>query len=136
MQVFLSYSQADDALASRVRSALEEAGFQVWDASRNILPGDNWAEKISEALKESEAMVVLLTRNSVQSSQVQWEIGYALGNTAYAKRLIPVLAGDPESFPPEKIPWILNRLRMVSLPEAEGTDEEIRKIAQLLKEAA
>ena len=136
MQVFLSYSPSDESLATRVRSALEESGLQVWDASRDILPGDNWAEHISEALKHSEAMVVLLTQSSVQSPWVQREIEYALGNPAYAKRLIPVLAGDPETFPQEKIPWILNRLSMVSLPEADGTDEEIRKIAQLLKEAA
>ncbi|MFN0123937.1 MAG: toll/interleukin-1 receptor domain-containing protein [Blastocatellia bacterium] len=136
MQVFLSYSPTDRTLARRIRNVLETSGLHVWDAEREIMPGDNWAEIVGQALKTSEAMVVLLTPHSVQSPRIMGDIDYALGNMAYAKRLIPVLAGAPESFPQGKIPWILRRLGMVSLPAPEAGEEELGKIPGLLQQAA
>ncbi len=91
--------------------ALLQAGLEVWDAEREILPGDNWAKKIAEGLEESDAMVVLLTPDGVRSQAVRREIDYASGEKSFDKRLIPVLVGSPEKFPEDSIPWILKRLK-------------------------
>ena len=64
MKVFISYAQQDAALAGRVAEALQGDGLEVWNAERNLLPGDNWAAEVGRALEESEAMVVLLTSRS------------------------------------------------------------------------
>ena len=136
MKVFISYVHSDEALAQKVVAILEEAGLEVWDDTREILPGDNWAEQVAKALKESEAMVVLLTPEATRSRWVRREIEYALGEKRYSKRLIPVLVGDPTDFPQEAIPWILWRLQMVKLAEYDKEEEGIRRIAQTLLEAA
>jgi hypothetical protein len=136
MRVFLSYSSKDRELARKVRSVLVQEGLDVWDHGLEIMPGDNWAEEIGQALKESEAMVVLLTPSALESDVVRWEIDYALGNPAYAQRLISVLVGRPEQIPEEKIPWILRRLKMITLPEPNGDVEAIKQIAQALTEAS
>jgi hypothetical protein len=81
MKVFLSYSHRDDALASRLTKTLESEGVRVWYGSRDILPGDNWAEKIAKALADSDAMVVLISPSALESSSVKREIEYALGKT-------------------------------------------------------
>jgi hypothetical protein len=65
MKVFISYASKDEALASKLVASLEEAGLDAWYKKREILPGDNWAEKISQGLKESNAMVVLLTADAL-----------------------------------------------------------------------
>ncbi len=135
MKVFISYSHKNELLAREVAKALEQAGLDVWDAEREIMPGDNWAEKIAEGLKESEAMVVLLTPDAVQSRAVRHEIDYALGKKSFDKRLIPVLVGEPERFPENSIPWILRRLKMINLPEHDH-EEGIGQITQALKEVA
>jgi hypothetical protein len=136
MQVFISHAHKDAPLARQVANILRESGLDVWDEEYEIMPGENWAEKISQALKESEAMVVLLTPEALESSNVLWEIGYALGKESYEKRLIPVIVGNPDRLPEEKMPWILRHLKTVNLPE-QGKDEEgIRQIASALKEVA
>lgn len=136
MKVFISHTHNDSSLAKEIASALAKKGLDVWNAETEIFPGDNWAEKVSDALKESDAMVVLLTPKSLESRIVQREIEYALGDKSYNKRLIPVLVGSEESISTESIPWILQRLQMIRLSKPEQTDEGINQIAEALKLAA
>lgn len=133
MKVFLSHTHNDSFLAKKIASALIKKGLDVWNAETEIFPGDNWAEKISDALKESDAMVVLITPKSLQSKIVQREIEYALGDKSYNNRLIPVLVGSEESLSSENLPWILQRLQMIRLSKPEQTDEGINQIAEALK---
>ena len=131
MKVFISHSHEDNALAQRVAHALREAGLDVWD-DQNILPGDNWAGKIAEALDESRAMVILLTPHALASEAVRREIEYALGKESYSKRVIPVVVGAVSD---ESFPWILRRLHMIRLAEPAQEEEGIQRIAEVLREA-
>lgn len=136
MKVFLSHTDKDSFLAKKIASALVASGLDVWNDEIEILPGDNWAEKTSNALKESDAMVVLLTPESLESRIVQREIEYALGDKSYNKRLIPVLVGSEENVSVESIPWVLRRLNMIRLSKPEQTEEGINQITEALKLAA
>lgn len=136
MRVFISSAHADKPLASKIARALEEAGFYVWDAEREILPGDNWARKIAEGLEESDAMVVLLTPASLASKIVHREIEYVLGEKKFSHRLIPVVVGSPEKLSEDSIPWILRRLNVINLPERGQEEEGIRQITEALKKVA
>jgi hypothetical protein len=136
MKVFISHAQKDAPLAQKVGAILKQFGLDVWDEAFEVMPGENWAEKISQALKESQAMVVLLTPEALESSNVLWEIGYALGKESYNKRLIPVIVGNPKRLPKEKVPWILRHLKMINLPEQGKDEESIKQIAQALEEVA
>lgn len=135
MQVFISHAVDDQNLARKISDSLRKAGLEVWDGS-DIMPGENWAAKVSEALQKSQAMVVLVTPSSMQSKNVSWEIGYAMGDKAYERRIIPVLADSSKRIPSEKIPWIFNRFPMVSLTRPEHDEENFEKIAEIIKKAA
>ena len=116
MQVFLSYSDADRDFARELASQLSKRGCEVWDPSDQLFPGDNWPLKTGEALKESKAMVVLLSPDSMKSEWVRGEIQYALGNRNYEGRVFSVLVR-----PTADIPWILRKfgiLRANKDPEA------------------
>src|SRR2546427_13069892 len=104
MKVFISHATTDTDLAKRIIDGLKASGFQVWDPSE-VLPGDNWGAKLGEALEDSDAMVVLLTPNSLKSPNVTSEVGFALGNRNYKGRIIPVLAAPPNQLPREELPW-------------------------------
>lgn len=136
MKVFISYSERDEPLAKKVAAALEEAGLDTWHYKREIMPGDNWAEKVAQGLKEADAMVVLLTPAALESAFVRWNIDYALTEKAFNKRLIPVFVGKPEEFSQHEIPWILKRLKTITLPKHGKNEEQLRQIAQALKEVA
>lgn len=133
MKVFISHADVDETFVKKLAAGLEEAGFEAWDASREIFPGDNWADKTARALQESEAMVVLLSPDALRSGSVRREIDYALGEQRYSNRLIPVL---PKELNEEEVPWILRRLHMVQLGEDVKEEEGIHQIAQALREAA
>lgn len=136
MKVFISYSSKDEALATKLVESLEDAGLDAWYKKREIMPGDNWAEKIASGLKESNAMVVLVTPDALESDAVQSSISYALSEKAFSKRLIPVIVGDSADFPVDRIPWIFNRLYTVKLSKDGENQEQFKKIAQALKDAA
>ena len=137
MKVFISYSHADELLARKMAVALQNSGLKVWDDQAEILPGDNWAEKVAEALRESEAMVVLLTPEALVSHWVRREIDYALSEKRFRERVVVALAGSPEKLPEQEIPWILRRLKTVRVAEnGKNNEEAFDQIAQALLRAA
>lgn len=136
MKVFISYSSKDEALASEVVRSLEQSGLNVWYGKREIMPGDNWADKIGQGLRESDAMVVLVTADALASDAVQFNISYALSEKSFSNRLIPVIVGDANDFAKERIPWIFKRLKTVKLSKDGKNEEQFKQIAQVLKDAA
>lgn len=117
MKVFISHSAQDSALARKVADVLQKNGLEVW-YDGEILPGDNWAQKVSEALEQSQAMVVLITPESLRSKGVERDIEYALGQRQFSGRLIPVVVGALKDLPPDDLPWILRHFRIIELPTA------------------
>jgi hypothetical protein len=136
MKVFISYAQSDERLAEKIAESLKQAGITIRDYRQEILPGELWSEKASQALRDSDAMVVLLTPEAARSKQVRSEIDYALSRDAFKNRLIPVIVGSPDKLPKKEVPWILWELQVVNLPERGNQQEGIRQIARTLLEAA
>ncbi len=136
MQVFISHSDETNVLAQKVSEALQRSGLEVWNGDQEILPGDNWAQKIAQALEESEAMVVLITPEALESTKVRNEINYALGSKNFNRRLIPVLVGSKESIPVGRLPWIFRHLNVIELPKHDTQEEGINQIAQALHAVA
>ncbi|MFM7712503.1 MAG: toll/interleukin-1 receptor domain-containing protein [Microcystis sp.] len=134
MKVFISHAFTEAKLAKRVADSLKEDGFQVWDAAE-MLPGENWANNIGKALQEAEAMVVLLTPESLKSFNVGSEISYAIGEENYQGRVIPVIASSLDNLDREHIPWILKKFRMIYVPNLEQDNQQLKEITQALKNA-
>ena len=132
MKVFISHSHTDSALAARVSEALRDDGLEVWDPDADVLPGDNWAEKVAQALRESQAMVVLLTPAAVDSPYVRRDMEYALGAKRYSNRLIPVAVGAREQLPADSIPWIVRHMPWVELEDSESGFPEVKPIAEAI----
>jgi hypothetical protein len=138
MRVFISYASKDEPLAAKIVASLEEAGLDAWYKKREILPGDNWAEKIATGLRDSNAMIVLVTSHALESDAVQSSISYALSEPAFSQRLIPVIVGDADEVLDldKKMPWILKHLRTFKLSKEGENQERFKEIAQALKDAA
>jgi hypothetical protein len=135
MKVFISYSDEDSALAKKVARVLRQNGLDVW-IDDQVLPGDNWAQKASEALEESEAMVVLLSASALKTRWVKHDISFALGKREYSGRLIPVVVGSLEDLPADEYPWILRRLKIIEIHSPQEEEEGIEQIADVLREAS
>ena len=138
MKIYISHgaSSNDSALADKVFESLAEAGLDVWYDRRDVHPGSDFIDPILQGLSESDAMVVLLTPGALDSAFVRWEIEYALGEKRFKNRLIPVFVGDLEDLASDRIPWILKRLKTITLPNDSKNEEKFEQIVQVLKDAA
>ena len=68
--LFLSYARADGDYAHRLAAALEHAGFIIWwDAL--IEGGEAYSRSIAEALEQADVVIVLWSKNSVESDWVR-----------------------------------------------------------------
>ena len=125
-KVFLSYALADREPAQRIADHLSEAGFQVWDPEREILPGSDWTSSLKKALDTALAVIVFVSPEAIQSRSVSREIEYALGAKHLRGRLIPVFLR-----PTGEAPWILESLQPVLY---EGPSKTGQQIIRLLRQ--
>jgi len=125
MSVYISYSGADEKLADHLRTALARQDIDVWNPASQIAPGENWGLKYGKALQDADAVIVLLSPDSVKSDFVRLEIEYALSSPQFRDRLIPVIVR-----PTEDIPWILRKQQVIRA--TKDLNETARRIAGAL----
>jgi TIR domain len=126
-KVFLSYAKSDRDEAQKIGHQLRQAGFEVWDPDREILPGSDWAADLKIALDSAAAVVVFISPEGMASRSVSYEIEYALGAKHLRRRLIPVVMR-----PTKRVPWILDSLESV---QYQGPSKTGRQIVDLLSES-
>ncbi|MGI5473225.1 toll/interleukin-1 receptor domain-containing protein [Streptomyces sp. CA-132043] len=86
-KVFLSYSRKDTALARRVVAHLQGRVGEVWVDWQDIKPSTQWREELSEAIRTSDALIVLISPDSLRSKYCWDECKQAI---ALGKRILPV----------------------------------------------
>lgn len=140
--VFLSYSHADRQTALVLRTALENAGIGVFHDDHSIRTGDNWMQRLQDALQHCSAFVLLVGRDGVRrwvGAEVQVALTRHLSTHDDAERLpiFPLLLPDADenNLPPflalfQHLPWHSG----TSLPD--GLIEAIRAKTELLNTAS
>lgn len=119
LRIFLCHSSGDKQIVRDLYKRLRADGFDPWLDEENLLPGQDWHHKISEAVGAADIVLVCLSRGSInKKGYVQKEIKYALDvadeqpeNTIY---LIPLKLEECD------IPQRLRRWHWVNLFEETG----------------
>ena len=129
VDVFLSYSRRDMDAMYVVRDALRETGLVVW-TDEGLEPGtQNWRTAIEEAIRQSKAMVALLSPNANVSVWVDNEVAYA---QALGKRVVPMLvAGDAVNAVPInliRVQWLDGRQDLRRTASGELQSHLLRQI--------
>ncbi|MDE0839235.1 MAG: toll/interleukin-1 receptor domain-containing protein [Kiritimatiellae bacterium] len=91
MTFFVSYSSNDVAVANDVCRFLEETGLHCWITPRNIVPGREYGENISDAIPRSKCVCLLFSSHSNKSPHVASEIAMAFDNRV---NILPVRIKD------------------------------------------
>jgi TIR domain-containing protein len=86
--VFISYAAANTSEANKLYEAVQQAGGRAFLAAKGINPGEDFADKIRDALAGSTELWLLASPNSLQSDWVVSEWGAAW---ALKKPIIPIL---------------------------------------------
>ena len=101
--VFISYAATDEEHATGLYNTLTSRGLSCFLAKKDLAGGDDFADRIREALHGSKELCLLATPNSISSEGVasewvatEWGAGWAL-----QKRITPILLDrSPSQLPP------------------------------------
>jgi len=95
VRVFVSYASPDRAFAGRLVNDLKAAGAEVWWDVTGIDEGD-FLDKINEALRQCQWLVLVLTPNAIASKWVKIEVNAAINRRekGLMRGVLPVLASS------------------------------------------
>jgi hypothetical protein len=72
--VFISYPSANKALADAICHHLESRGIRCWIAPRDILPGENYAKALYDAIDTSKVFLLVFSENTNNSPHIMSEV--------------------------------------------------------------
>jgi hypothetical protein len=75
---FISYSSKDERFAERLYADLQTKGVRCWYAPEDLKPGDKFRARIDEAIRKHEKLLLILSKNAIESDWVQTEVEKAL----------------------------------------------------------
>jgi len=88
--VFIAHVEEDSDVALEIALDLEKAGFTTWSYEVDSIPGPSYLIQTGETVEASEAVVVVISPDSLSSRQVTKEVVRAHET---GKEFIPVLRG-------------------------------------------
>lgn len=88
--IFIAHVEEDADIALSIALGLEEAGYRTWCYEVDSVVGTSYILRTGEAVAESEAVAVIISPNSLSSSQVSKEIVRAHES---GKDFLPILRG-------------------------------------------
>jgi hypothetical protein len=78
-RVFIAYATEDSISAERLFNELTAHGFAVWLDRRKLLPGEDWPNRIEDAIASSDFFIACFSSKSVRKrGGFQQEIHHAL----------------------------------------------------------
>src|SRR6266699_2021598 len=83
---FISYSSKDQEFAERLYTDLQSKGVRCWFAPEDLKIGEEFPNRIEEAIRLYDKLLVVLSEHSVKSSWVEDEVRAALEKEGQLKR--------------------------------------------------
>lgn len=90
---FISYNKADKSWAEWVAWKLEENGYSVTIQAWDFQPGNSFVVCMDTALKESKALISILSPDYIESGpcQAEWTSVFSEDFTGKQRKIIPIL---------------------------------------------
>jgi WD40 repeat protein len=119
--VFISYSRSDQQFTKRLHKILLTYGKKVWVDWEGIPPSAEWLDQIQQAIRSADAVIFIISPDSISSETCRKEIEYA---DLHNKKVIPILYRDIRA---ESAPISIRKLNWISWRE-EDHDENIPEL--------
>jgi hypothetical protein len=122
-KVFISHSHRDKEIVRKLAADLQAHGVQTWVDEAEIKVGDSILQRINDALHSADYILVVLSKDSINSTWVQQEIAGAVARDPNAANriLIPVVVE------PLEVPAAIRHIRYVDLSKPERYEEGSEK---------
>lgn len=77
-KVFISHAAEDENSAMELKALLEASHIKCWLFERDLSYGGDIFSTVKKAINESCFFLVYLSKHSLESKWIQWELGYAV----------------------------------------------------------
>ncbi|MBK9781249.1 MAG: toll/interleukin-1 receptor domain-containing protein [Anaerolineales bacterium] len=103
--IFISYSRREVGFVDKLVEYLEKETFNIWLDYRSLVPGKPWEEQINQGLGTSDIILLVVSKASIASDNVEFEWRQALQEE---KKRIILLVFEAVDLPPEleKYEWV------------------------------
>ena len=115
-RVYISYAAKDKGIAESIAKQVRDSGATLVGAE-GIPPGALIQPRISEAIRQSDEIMLLVTKNSAQSAWLNYEVGAAF---ALGKQVTPILFHINSS----ELPPVLRSVQAIKF---ENLDSYVRQ---------
>lgn len=94
--LFISYASQDEAFVQRLYADLRKKDVPCWFAPHDLEPGDYFREEIDKAIDAQEKLLLILSKHSMESRWVKYEVSRALNREIEQDRkiLYPIRVDD------------------------------------------
>ena len=94
--IFISHSRKDrKKILGKIKEALKRIGKDNWDAGYDIPRGYKYAGTLVAAIKKADAILLILSKNSLTSEHVEREISVAVNEH---KKICPITLSNYDDF--------------------------------------
>lgn len=125
MKLFLSYNSQDRHFVKTVRDKLLAAGFsnpdELFFDSNSLIAGDNWVQKIGDALQNSDAFLCFISGNGIGKWQEKEAVTATSASTKSKTgyKIIPVVIAGGNGEIKRDLPWFLVNYQWVEFADAD-----------------
>ncbi len=133
---FISYSSKDREFVQQLFEDLQSEGIRCWIAFEDLKPGDRIAERIEEAVRSFDKLLLVISENSIGSTFVNYEIATILQKEQQTHRtlLFPIRIDD--SLPASIRDWspLIFQRKAIDFRDWRDSKQYKRALFRLIKE--
>ncbi|MDQ6912675.1 MAG: toll/interleukin-1 receptor domain-containing protein [Verrucomicrobiota bacterium] len=127
---FISYFSGDRTFAERIDADLRQRGIRVWRDNAEIQIGDSITTKIEDALRESYAFCIVLSKRALERPMVKEELRAAYNlRHAHNLKILPLLFEDCH------IPIFLADYKYADFREPKNYAEQLELLTRSIESA-
>lgn len=130
-RIFLSYSRDDHKSVSEIRDLLQDFEIEVWFDTDDLVPGQEWEDEISLALKDSDLILVCVAARGIDPNS------FFMKEVVLAKEIAEESDGAvtiaPLRLEATSLPQVLQNLQWLDFFKANGPDvllDLVRRVAK------
>ena len=97
-KIFISYSIKDQMFVEELEKEFEKFDHTIYNIAKEFALGRTIKEKISETIKDSDVIVIIISKESLKSSWINYEVGYASSLAEHNNKpiIIPIVIDEIE----------------------------------------
>lgn len=129
MKIWISYTKSDKDVFDRISKEIQNNGHEVISIENELSAGDVIVDKLTEQINQADFILLLLSKDSIKSNWINYEILIALSEKGKRKTIIPLLLSKGIAIPP-----IIEHLFYLDFTDNSNFDKSVKELLDTIKQ--